>query len=277
MSTASRARFAQIVRASPIDLGLACLLLAAEADSQPEPDIDAGLQALDDLAAKVSADSGPAPKDPDEAADYLRVALADGAGFRGFPEDFADLRSSLLPDVLERRRGLPILLSIVYVEVALRVGIPAHIIALPGRVVIGIGDPAEPTAGVMLDPYDDGRRLRPDDAVALVASMGMRFDPSQLEPADGADILARVLTNIRALASRQQQPRVQLWAVELSMLLPHHPMQLRRERATLRTRLGDFWAASEDLEAYGEVLDPVDPEAAEQVRREARLVRSRLN
>ena len=54
-------------------------------------------------------------------------------------------------------------------------------------------------------------------------------------------------------------------------------MQLRRERATLRTRLGDFRAASEDLEAYGDVLEPVDAEAAEQVRREARLVRSRLN
>jgi regulator of sirC expression with transglutaminase-like and TPR domain len=276
MSSASRARFAQIVRASPVDLGLACLLLAAEAelsDSTAEPDIDAGLKALDDLAAYVG-DFGPVPSDADEVADYLRRALADGAGFRGLPEDFADLRSSLLPDVLERRRGLPILLSIVYVEVAHRLGIPAHVIALPGRVVVGVGDPS---AGVMLDPYDDGRRLRPDDAVALVAGMGMRFDPSQTAPADGADILARVLTNIRALASRQQQPRVQLWAVELSMLLPQYPVQLRRERATLRTRLGDFRAASEDLEAYGEVLDPVDPEAAEQVRREARLVRSRLN
>jgi regulator of sirC expression with transglutaminase-like and TPR domain len=140
--------------------------------------------------------------------------------------------------------------------------------------VVGIGEPSD---GVMLDPYDDGRRLRPDDAVALVASMGMRFDPAQLGPADEADILARVLTNIRALASRQQQPRVQLWAVELSMLLPHRPMQLQRERATLRTRLGEFRAASEDLQAYSEVLEQVDPEAAEQARREARLVRSRLN
>ena len=274
MSTASRARFEQIVRASPIDLGLACLLLAAEADPRTEPDIDAGLQALNDLAAKVAAASGPVPTEGDEAAEYLRVALADGEGFRGYPEDFADLRSSLLPEVLERRRGLPILLSIVYVEVALRLGIPAHVIALPGRVVVGIGEASD---GVMLDPYDDGRRLRPDDAVALVASMGMRFDPAQLEPADEADILARVLTNIRALASRQQQPRVQLWAVELSMLLPHRPMQLQRERATLRTRLGEFRAASEDLQAYSEVLEQVDPEAAEQARREARLVRSRLN
>jgi regulator of sirC expression with transglutaminase-like and TPR domain len=273
MSTATRARFAQIVRSSPVDLGLACLLLAAEADHLAEPDIEAGLQALEDLAARV-ADFGPVPTDAEEAAEYLRVALADGVGLRGLPEDFADLRSSLLPDVLERGRGLPILLSIVYVEVALRLGVPAHVIALPGRVVVGIGDPSEP---VLLDPYDDGRRLRPDDAVALVASMGMRFEPSQLAPADGADVLARVLTNIRALASRQQQPRVQLWAVELSMLLPHHPMQLRRERATLRTRLGDFRAASEDLEAYGDVLEPVDAEAAEQARREARLVRSRLN
>jgi regulator of sirC expression with transglutaminase-like and TPR domain len=273
MTSASRARFAQIVRASPIDLGLACLLLAAETHPDTEPDIDAGLRALDELAAYVGT-FGPAPSDAGEAADFLCRALADGAGFRGLPEDFADLRASLLPDVLERRRGLPILLSIVYVEVARRLDIPAHVIALPGRVVVGVGEPAE---SVMLDPYDDGRRLRVDDAVALVASMGMRFDPAQTAPAHGADILARVLTNIRALASRQQQPRVQLWAVELSMALPHFPAQLRRERATLRTRLGDFHAASKDLEAYSEVLEPVDPEAAEQVRREARLVRSRLN
>src|SRR3954471_19903502 len=83
MSSASRARFAQIVRASPVDLGLACLLLAAEAEptgSTVDPDIDAGLKALDDLAAYV-ADFGPVPSDDDEAADYLRRALADGAGF----------------------------------------------------------------------------------------------------------------------------------------------------------------------------------------------------
>jgi regulator of sirC expression with transglutaminase-like and TPR domain len=274
VSADSRARFARVVRSQPVDLGLACLLLAAENEPEAEPDIDAGLQALDHLAAGIAEGSGQVPTDSDAAADYLRRALADGAGFRGLPEDFADLRSSLLPDVLERRRGLPILLSIVYVEIAHRLGVPAHVLTLPGRVVVGVGDPAE---GVMLDPYDDGRRLTPSDAVALVASMGMRFDPSDLAPADGADVLARVLTNIRALASRQQRPRVQLWAVELSMLLPHHPMQLRRERATLRTRLGDFRAASEDLEAYGEALEPVDANAAEQVRREARLVRSRLN
>jgi regulator of sirC expression with transglutaminase-like and TPR domain len=265
------------------DLARACLLLAAEepgpagtGDGGPRPVEELladGTRQLDDLVAQVAAD-GPPPGSAAEQAEWLRVALSERAGLRGYPEDFADLRSSLLPDVLTRRRGLPILLSIVYVEVARRLGVQAHVVALPGRVVVGVGEPAE---SVLLDPYDDGRRLLPDDAAALVRSMGMPFDPAQLAPADGTDILARVLTNIRALASRQQRPRVQLWAVELSMLLPHHPVQLRRERATLLTRLGDFRAAGDDLEAYSAVLEPVDTEGAEQARREARLVRSRLN
>jgi hypothetical protein len=96
---------------------------------------------------------------------------------------------------------------------------------------------------------------------------------------DGADLVLRVLTNIRALTERQgrslETARTRLWATELALLLPRHPLDLRRERGELLVRLGDHVAGAEELEAYAEVVP--DDDVAEQSRRAARLARSRLN
>ncbi|HVE99290.1 MAG TPA: tetratricopeptide repeat protein, partial [Mycobacteriales bacterium] len=71
--------------------------------------------------------------------------------------------------------------------------------------------------------------------------------------------------------------RTQLWAVELSLLLPRHPASLRRERGQLLARLGDFVRGARELEEYADVVAATDPGAAELSRRQAQLVRSRLS
>jgi len=244
--TTARERFASVVRGQPVDLGLACALLAAEAD--PHGDPDATVARLDTLAGELP-DDGP-------AVDRLRSVLSD---FGGSPRDYDDLAASLLPDVLERRRGLPILLSVVWLEVAKRAQIPAYGIGLPGHFVVGIGDPD--SHHVVVDPFHGGRRL---------TSRSVR-------PWEPVEILQRVLANIRAWAQPPDRWATRRWALELGLVLPRHPLELRRELGELTIGIGGYLEGAEELESYADVVDAMDPELAESVRRKARAARSRLN
>lgn len=257
MTRASRTRFAQTVRSEPLDTALACLLIGCEAE--PDLDLDAPHQLLDELAGLV----GPIGGGPVVAAAALQRGLGEVAGFGGSPADYDDLRSSLLHEVLRRRRGLPILLSVVWCEVAARLDLPAVCLGLPGHVMVCLGDPLDEHA--VVDPFHGGARR----AVAA-------------EPVlEGTDLLLRVLTNIRALTSRRERSlettRTRLWATELSLLLPRHPLALRRERGELLVRLGDHLGGAAELEAFAAAVADADEPARDQALREARLARARLN
>lgn len=277
MTAASRARFAEVVRAEPVDLGLACLLVGCEVE--PELDVDLPLALLDAHAAAARA-RVPRRARPREAAEGLRIALGEQAGFAGSGQDYADLRSSLLHEVVLRQRGLPLTLSVVWTEVAARIGVAAYPVALPGHVVVGIGDPDD--EHVLVDPFAGGRLLHDDEVQERVrAATGRGATDDDLRPARPEELLLRLLTNVRALTTRQdrllESARTRLWAVELALLLPRHPVALRRERGELLVRLGDHLGGAAELEALGAVLEDADPVQAEVVRREAGLARSRLN
>ena len=273
MST--RTRFADAVRFEPVDLGLACLLVGGEAD--PDLDVDASLAALDALAAAARRHV-PRGCLPQQAAEGLRVALGEDAGFAGSAADYDDVRSSLLHEVVRRRRGLPITLSVLWVEVARRLDVSAELVALPGHVVVAIGADRP----VHVDPFAGGRLLGSDDLAGIVrAATGGPLHREHLEPAAPQEILLRLLTNVRVLAARQDRAlewaRTRLWAVELSLLLPRHPLSLRRERGELLVRLGDHLGGAAQLEAYAGIVEDADADAAEESRRGARQARARLN
>ena len=274
--SATRARFAEVVRSEPVDIGLACLLVGGEVER--DLDVDASLEILDMLAATTRPHL--ASTRPDDAAQALRRVLGMQFGFGGRPEDYDDVRSSLLHEVLLRRRGLPILLSVVWMEVAARLGLPAYAVGLPGHVVVGLGDPED--EHVLVDPWHGGAELAPADAAELVRrATGQPISPADLAPMPANDLLLRLLTNIRALATRRppglDAASMRLWAVELALLLPRHPVELRRERGELRVRLGDHLGGAEELETYAMVVEASDERAASAARREARLARAQLN
>ena len=132
---------------------------------------------------------------------------------------------------------------------------------------------------VLADPFEGGRVLTGADAELLVlGATGAPPTPSMLSPAEPLEITLRILNNIRAwAAARPERSDVQLWAVELSLLLPHHPARLRHEHAQLLVQRGDFKGGASGLEVYAEVIAPVDPGTAESVQREARAARAILN
>ncbi|MFD8547979.1 tetratricopeptide repeat protein [Streptomyces sp. NPDC059649] len=272
---ARRRRFAAAAREERPDLSLLCLLVAAEADpGLDEAGMDAVQIELDRLAGQLPYHPSGGPG---AWARNLAELLGTRCGFGGSPADYRRLESSLLHEVLRRRRGLPILLSVVWMEVARRAGAPVYGVALPGHFVVGFGDPAG--AHVLADPFAGGRLLTEEDAALLVAgATGGQLTRPMTAPADPREIVLRVLNNIRAWAeARPEQSAVQLWALDLSLLLPSHPARLRHERAQLLVRRGQFLEGAAELTEYAEVVAAVDPAGAEAIRRQAAAARAMLN
>ncbi|WP_327369686.1 transglutaminase-like domain-containing protein [Streptomyces sp. NBC_01217] len=268
-----RSRFAEEARAERPDLALLCLLLGAVADPALDAHgIDAAQIELDELAGRLpyGVQGGRA------WASALAELLGERCGFAGSSADYQRLESSLLHEVLRRRRGLPILLSVVWIEVARRAGAPVYGVALPGHFVVGFGDPSQ---RVLADPFDGGRPMTGQDAELLVAgATGEPLEDSILVPARPLEIVLRVLNNIRAwAAARPERTDVALWAVDLSLLLPSHPAGLRYERAQLLVQSGQFLRGAAEMDEYADVVAGIEPEAAEAIRGRARAARALLN
>ncbi|MET8579541.1 transglutaminase-like domain-containing protein [Streptomyces collinus] len=268
-----RRRFGEEARSERPDLSALCLLIGAEADgSLDEAGIDAAQVELDALAGRLPF----RPGGPRAWAEAVCGLLGERLGFHGTPADYQRLESSLLHEVLRRRRGLPILLSVVWLEAARRAGAPVYGVALPGHFVVGFGP--EPDQ-VLVDPFDGGRVLTGADAELLVAgATGAPLEPSMLVPAEPLEVVQRILNNIRAwAAARPERSDVALRAVELSLLLPSHPARLRYERGQLLVQRGEFVAGAAELDAYAHLIEVVDEPAALRVRRQAETARAMLN
>lgn len=272
-----RKRFAGEARCERPGLSALCLLVAAEGDGTLD---EAGMDAVEIELDRLAGELPHRPGSPPAWAVALRDLLGERYGFHGLPDDYRRLESSLLHAVLRRRRGLPILLSAVWIEVARRAGAPVYGVALPGHFVVGFGDPEGPGAGqVLADPFDGGRVLTGPDAELLVAgATGGPLEPSMLTPAGTLEVVARILNNVRAwAATRPERTDVGLWALDLALLLPSHPARLRHERAQLLVQRGEFTAGAAELEAYADIVTAVDPEAADRIRGEALAARALLN
>ncbi|MFD9392911.1 tetratricopeptide repeat protein [Streptomyces sp. NPDC060000] len=275
-SEEARARFAEQARAERPDLALLCLLIGAGPDPEvDEAALDAAQIELDRLAGQLPY----RPGGPREWAEASRELLGERYGFHGSAADYERLESSLLHRVLVRRRGLPILLSVVWVEVARRAGAPVYGVALPGHFVVGFGPPADLERQVLVDPFHGGRILSEGDADSLVTgATGAPLEPSMLTPAEPMDVVVRILNNLRSWATaRPERSDVALWAVELGLAVPSHPARLRYEKGQLLVQRGDFIGGAAEMEEYAGLVEVVDVGAAERVRKEAFAARSLLN
>lgn len=269
----SRERLAEIVRRPDCDLAEAALLCCCEV----EPDLDVEVELLRiDAIADAFVTRGFSPSSPEDDARALGAYLAGVQGFVGDGEDYHDPSNGLLTRVLDRKRGLPIALSIVYVAVGRRVGIPAYGIALPGHFVTGVGGGERP---VVVDPFHSGALLDERELSERVASATggqARFTRSMLRPAPAPLVIRRVLNNLTRDFTNQGDLEDALWTVELKQLLPGSPPDDHRARGELLLNLGRFRAAAAAFEAYVEAAPAGTSDLAE-VSRRAISARAKLN
>ncbi len=119
----------------------------------------------------------------------LSSLLGSELGFRGNEEDYYAEENSLLPRVIDNRRGNPITLCLIYIAVGRRAGLPVQGVGLPGHFVARIG-------GVFLDPFHGGRRLQLEDCQKLLESQNLELQPHHLLPCKPRVMLARILNNL---------------------------------------------------------------------------------
>jgi regulator of sirC expression with transglutaminase-like and TPR domain len=266
-----REQFAALARLpdAKLDTALAALWIAAE--EYPSLDPAVHLARLDALAAAAAPGLEGAWDDPERAERLLRF-LHDEQGFVGNESSYDDPRNSFLNEVLERRTGIPITLSLVLVEVARRAGLPLSGVSFPGHFLVKLEGPELR----VLDPFH-GRVLEPSDCRArLHAALGVDavFRPElHLRAATPREILVRMLTNLKHLYLRARDfGRTLACCERILLLLPDTPLELR-DRGLVYERLECFAAAAHDLERFVELAP--DDESAPAIRERLRALRAR--
>ncbi len=254
-------RFADLV-AGPeeaIPLDEAALLIAAHAD--PTLDVAAELGRIGDLAAGV----------PEPTLDGLLTHLFADLGFTGNTEAYSDPRNSYLDQVMTRRVGIPISLSVLAMEVARRLGVPLAGVGMPGHFLVRhLGEPP-----VFIDPFGGGRLLDVAECEAIFRRIGGsgEFHAHYLEPVGARAILGRMLSNLRATFLRTEL-RSATWVMTLHLSIPGIDPGERGALARALGSLGHFAVAGTALERLAESLPP---EEAAKVKAEGQAFRSRAN
>lgn len=247
--TPARALFASLVARPAIPLAEAALAVAAEEYSAL--DIAACLSALDALARRVEARLRPPPRPATDVLMAMKVVIYDEAGFRGNHSDYYDPRNSFLNEVLDRKLGIPITLSILYIEVAARCGLTLQGVGFPGHFLVK----CPVAAGVdetFIDPFNGGELLNHHECVARFrASLhGREFDPRYLEAVGPSQILTRMLHNLKKIYVETGDDMRALWVIDRLLLLQPDNLEERRDRGLLAARLGGITSAVKDLQAY---------------------------
>lgn len=250
----STERFAAIVQGPEpaIPLDEATALVAARV--APPVDVNACLGALDDVAAGC-----------DDRSLVGVVAHLVGEGFTGNVDDYYDPSNSLLPDVLARRTGIPITLSIVAIEVGRRAGVPLVGIGMPGHFLVRDAHDDDVFADVFA-----GRVLRRPECAALLAQVqpALPFDDEFLRPVGTRAIVARLLANLKGVQLARGDRRGLIDVLSLRVLVPGVPLEERRELASVMAANGQFLDAArilDDLAAFaGSAGDGLLAQEAEQ-------------
>lgn len=266
----ARAQFAALVQQpeEQWNLDRAALLIAQEA--YPDLAVEQYLRRLDALAETTRGYlphvAGHAMWSRDDVLRAVREVLVDREGFGGNEEDYHDPRNSFLNEVLDRRVGLPITLSLVYMEVSRRLDVPAQGIGLPGHFIVGW--PPDRPDGEMryLDPFHGGRELTVDDCGELFREMfgtDIPFSEDLLQAVSKRALIARILRNLKLRYVGGQQFQLALDAVERILLVEPVAAEVR-DRSVILAHMGQLSAAWSDLQAY--VQAAPDYPDVEQVR-----------
>lgn len=257
----ARARFAELIERpeSAADLAEAALWIAAE--ERPDVDPGAALAELEALTAQVR-EACHASSDAAERLASLKRVFFRELGFRGNAEDYYDPGNSDLAWVLMHRKGIPITLSLVFMEIARRLGLEVEGVGFPGHFLVRVRGEAE----VLVDVFE-GRTVSEADCSSKLRTLygdEIQFHPGLLRACTPHEILSRMLRNLKyAHLRRADYTRALACCDRLLLLEPDATAELR-DRGALFVRLECPAAALADFERYLELAP--DDEAASAVR-----------
>ncbi len=248
-----------------IDLARACLMVAE--DAYPGLDVERYLSEIDGLAQRVRGRIDAESASAEERIIALNELLFERLGYAGNADNYYDPRNSYLNEVIERKTGIPITLSVLYMEVGRRIGLPLEGVSFPGHFLVRL-----PVRGgsLVLDPFAGGapqseaelherlQRVIPEGAAPEVPVSELPLDQF-LEPASNRQILARLLRNLKAIYREADQPERLLEVLNRMLVVQPDAAAELRDRGFVYQRLECWRPALQDLTDYLQR----DPEAAD--------------
>lgn len=253
------ARFAALVEGgeAEIDLGLAALLMSAV--EYPHLDVARYWAELDDIGRRLARrlDGRGTPL---EAATVAADLIFGELGFAGNTNDYYDPKNSYLSDVMYRRLGIPITLSVVFMEVCKRASLGVQGVGMPGHFLVRLRDDAD----VLLDPFEGGRVVSAVDCAARLRTIygaEARLSPSMLASVSPRAMLFRMLTNLKHAYLGLGDSGRALRTIDQLLLVEPSAAAEYRDRALVWFRAGDHRRAAADLRRYL-ALQPGEADAA---------------
>jgi regulator of sirC expression with transglutaminase-like and TPR domain len=238
-----------------IDLAQACLMIAQ--DAYPALDVERYRGEIERMALRLRTRM-PRSTAAEERIAALNEFLFEDLGYCGNADDYYDPRNSYLNDVIDRKTGIPITLSVLYMEVGRRVGLPLEGVSFPGHFLVRV----QVRGGVLvLDPFAGGvlqseadlrgrlKRVIPEGVAADVPVAELPLDQF-LEPASKRQILARVLRNLKAIYREIDKPERMLEVLNRMLVLSPEATAELRDRGFLYHRLECWQPALKDLTEY---------------------------
>jgi regulator of sirC expression with transglutaminase-like and TPR domain len=217
-----------------LDLARAALLIASEA--YPGLDILRYVAKLEVMAAAVRP-AVTTTDNPTLKIEYLNAYLFEERGFRGNTAEYYDPRNSFLNTVIDRGLGIPITLSVIYMEVGRRVGMPLQGVGMPGHFIMKY---AEPEGDIYIDPFNKGRilsRQACEELIQQLYSEPVPFQETFLAPVSKKQILARILMNLKAIYLHTKDYLQALSVVERLLIIQPDEEQELKDRAALRHQI----------------------------------------
>jgi len=272
-------RWKEIVAGPEEDIGLAEAALVIAAHEYPGLDVNAYLARIAELAetlkGRLRRDIGPT-----DALVALNRYLFEELGFSGNTADYYDPRNSYLNEVLDRRLGIPITLSVLCIEIGRRIGLALHGVSFPGHFLVKC---VVRDGVVVLDPYARGASLSLDDLQLRLKTLRGETPPPDmvqhmLAAAGRKDILVRLLRNLKSNYLERRDPARALAAADRIIELAPRAAEEYRDRAGIYLDLECFRAALSDFRDYL-MLKPGADDAAVVQRRvvELQQIAARLN
>ena len=261
--------FAELMRRDDeeIDLDRAAFLFAAV--EYPELNVEFGIRELDSLADLLQPRLA-GLESPEQVVHVVADFLHGELGFSGNPDAYYDPRNSYLNEVLERRLGIPISLSALYLEIGRRLGLPFEGVGMPGHFLVRYRHPVSP---VLLDPFAGGTIVGEAECQARLQGLygpGVELRPNMLAAVGTRSIVFRMLNNLKGVyASRGEWPKV-VRTIDLMLAAQPGASSEYRDRGAAHLRTGDLKRARADFEHY--LLNAADIADASSVREQLALV-----
>lgn len=256
----ARQLFTEVVRRPETDIDLARANLLIAKEEYPGLDVEKYLRKIDTLAKEIKKRMGKV-ESPSETIQQMNQYLFEEKGFRGNTENYYDPRNSFLNDVLDRKTGIPITLSTLYMEVGRRIEFPIVGVGFPGHFLVKYSDETEE---ILIDPFNQGVILSEEDCQArLDQAYGgtMEFQERFLAAVTKKQILTRILHNLKGIYVQQQDYLKTLSIVERILIInPDAPQEIR-DRGLLYYNLQRHVQALIDLERYLKMM-PEAPDAS---------------